>query len=412
MRIERIRKEITKKGARVVADVAWEEHAAPPDSLVIETSDQFATDFQPSPDAFLLALFPIAQWRGEKRILVEGSICCRLRDGLSAASELFAIWHPHCRPIEMEPTAGFAPTVPRTSRRAASFMSGGIDALSMLRSNQLDYAPSHPASIRDCLLLHGVHVHDHDANGISADWLARFDAYRERMEIFARDAGVTLIPVYTNIRTLYPTPSSWSGIGYGAGLISIAHCFSSRIDRIKIASVGIGMRAMAHGSQPWLDHHFSTDAVSVDHEQAAMTRFEKTRVVSDWPEAMSILRPCFGSAVAEGAINCGRCEKCVRTMLALVALKKLDRAPTFPFDNVTAEMLAPVWIDDPFSLIYHLQCVDALTARGRLDLVELILRKRDAYRHWQRRQKILAAARRALGLGRGSSLQQHSQPKR
>ena len=399
MRIERIRKESTPDGgARVVADVTWEDRAVPPDSLIIATSEEFASDLQPSPDAFLLALSSIAQWRGERRILVDGSVCCRLRDGLSAAVELFTTWHKHCRPIAIEATAGFAPSVPRDSRRAASFMSGGIDALCLLRSNQLDYAPSHPGSIRDILLLHGVHVHDHDAAGVSAEWLAHFESYVERMKVFSEQVGVTLVPVYTNIRTLYPTPESWAEMGMATGLISTALCLSGRIDRIKIASPGIGMRAMPIGSQHWLDHHFSSEAVSVEHEQAAMMRLEKTRIVSEWPEGMSVLRPCFGSAAPDGSINCGHCEKCVRTMLTLLAIDRLDRAPTFPFDDVTAEMLEPSWIDDPFLLDFHLQCIDGLTARGRNDLVNLILRKRDAYGHWQRRQRFLSVARSAIGL--------------
>jgi len=399
MRIERIRKEATADGgARVVADVIWEDRAAPPESLIIATSEEFAEDLQPSPDAFLLALFSIAQWRGERRILVEGTVCCRLRDGLSAAVELFTIWHRHCRRIGIEASGGFVPAVPRPDRRAASLMSGGIDALCLLRSNQLDYPPGHPGSIRDILLLHGVHVHDHDAAGISAEWLAHFESYAGRMKVFAEQVGVTLVPVYTNIRTFYPTPESWAEMGMGTGLVSTAHCFSGRIDRIKIASPGIGMRAMPIGSQPWLDHHFSSEAVAVEHEQAAMTRIEKTRIVSDWPEGMSVLRPCFGSAAPDGSINCGHCEKCVRTMLVLLAIDRLDRAPTFPFDDVTPQMLEPSWIDDPFLLDFHLQCVDSLTAKGRHDLVKLILRKRDAYGHWQRRQRILSVARRAIGL--------------
>lgn len=399
MRIERIRKENTGDGgARVVADVIWEDRAAAPDSLIIETSEEFAADLQPSADAFLLALSSIAQWRGERRILVEGTVCCRLRDGLSAAVELNTIWHKHTKRIGIEASGGFAPAVPRAGRRAASFMSGGIDALCLLRTNQLDYPPSHPGSIRDILLLHGVHVHDHDANGISPEWLAHFEAYAGRMKVFAKQVGVTLVPMYTNIRTFYPTPESWAEMGMATGLIATALCLSSRIDRIKIASPGIGMRAMPIGSQPWLDHHFSSEAVSVEHEQAAMMRIDKTRIVAEWGEGMSVLRPCFGSAAPDGSINCGHCEKCVRTMLTLLAIDRLDRAPTFPFDDVTVEMLEPSWIDDPFLLDFHLQCIDGLTARGRHDLVNLILKKRDAYGHWQRRQKIFSVARSAIGL--------------
>jgi hypothetical protein len=85
-------------------------------------------------------------------------------------------------------------------------------------------------------------------------------------------------------------------------------------------------------------------------------------------------------------------------MLALVALGKLDRAPTFPFDDVTPEMLEPIWIDDPGTLPYYAECIEPLIARGRSDLVEPILQKTDAWRRWQRRTKLRKFVRRMSGL--------------
>jgi len=399
MRIEQIRKELLPGRGRVTADIIWEDRDAPAESLVIETTEPFATELEPSRDAFLLAMFPLAQWHGESRIRIEGTICCRLRDGLSAAAELLALWYEHCGPIRIEPTEGFAPTLPRSEPRAASFLSGGIDALSLLRRNRLEYPEWHPGAICDSILFFGLGSGEFGETDDQPQRLAEFESYAQRITFLAERTGVTLIPIYTNIRSFYPPPSGWAAAGFGGGMLSAAFCLSGRIDRIEVASAGLGLRQQPRGSNPSLDHHFSTAAVAVHHAQPGLTRLEKTRIVADWPEGMAVLRPCVLDTIPlENRTNCGECEKCVRTMLALVALGKLDQAPTFPFDDVTPGMLELIWIDDPNILPYYMECIELLIARGRSDLVKPILRKVDEWRRWQRRQKLRHFIRRASGL--------------
>lgn len=401
MRIERVREERLGRWHRVAADVMWEDRDAPVQTLAIETVESFARDLEPVSDAFLVALLPLAQWLGERRIHIDGTICCRLRDGLGGATQLFALWYDRCRPLRIEPTRGFAATVVRREPRAASFLSGGIDALSLLRRNRLDYPSDHPAFIRDGMLLFGLNSYDADAEGPRPERVAAFESHVQRMTSFAEEAGAALIPIRTNIRALYPDFDSWKHVGCGAGILSTALCMPSRIDRVEVGSGGIGMHHPPRGSHPWLDHHYSTDAVAVHHAQIALTRFEKTRIVAEWEEGLSVLRSCFYERIPpHGRINCGECEKCVRTMLALVALGKLDRAPTFPADEVTASMLDPVRIEDRVGLHYYAECVDALIARGRDDLVRPLRRKIDAYRRRDRRRQVLAFAKGVTGFWR------------
>jgi hypothetical protein len=398
MRIERLREERAGKWHCVAADVTWENRDAPVQTLAIETTAPFARDLEPSADAFLLALLPLAQWLGETRIRVEGRVCSRLRDGLRAAMQLFALWYDRCRPLRIEPTHGFAPTIPRREPRAACFLSGGIDALSLLRSNRLDYPRDHPSSIRDGILLFGLNSFDAGASGPKPERLAAFESHADRMASFAEHAGVMLIPMRTNIRALYPDFASWWSVGFGAGTLSTALCVSGRIDRVELASAGLGMRLPPQGSHPWLDHHYAMEAVAIRHAQVALSRFEKTRIVGEWDEALSVLRSCLYVRIPDaGRINCGECEKCLRTMLALVALGKLDRAPTFAADDVTPAMLEPLSIEDQMGLAYHTQCADALAARNRHDLAVPLRRKIDAYRRRESRRRVLAFVRGVTG---------------
>ncbi len=374
MRIERIRKENFAGGARVSADVTWERFQEATRTLYIETSEEFADDLGLSADAFLVAMMPLAQWRGEDRVLVEGTVCTRLRDGLAMAADLFASWYPRCGAIRIEPTKGFVPTMPRETRRTASFLSGGVDALSLLRSNRLEYPDSHPRYISDCLLVFGLNSFDFDASGFKKDRIDSFEAHARRMGEFAKGAGATLIPATSNVRTFYPDFATWGSVGFAAGIISVALCFGSRFDVVQLASVGLGTACPPGSTHPLLDEQFSTEAVQVRHAQPALSRMEKVRNVAAWPQGLAVLRSCFYHAIPEG-INCGKCEKCVRTMLALLALGKLKEATTFPGDDVTPGMFDAFEIERDDTRLYYEQIAAALEGQGRPDLEAAIWRK-------------------------------------
>lgn len=64
---------------------------------------------------------------------------------------------------------------------------------------------------------------------------------------------------------------------------------------------------------------FSTDSLKMYSEGAALSRLEKTKVVSDYMPAYKYLNVCLVKSD-----NCSRCEKCSRTLLALDILEKLD----------------------------------------------------------------------------------------
>jgi hypothetical protein len=342
--------------------------------LYIESTEEFAADLSPSPDAFLAAMMPLAQWRGEKRVLIDGQVCTKLRDGLEMAADVFASWYPRCGEIEIEATGGFAPTMPREARRTASFLSGGVDALALLRSNRVEYPADHPRYISDCLLVFGFNSFDFDESGFRQDRIESFNAHSMRMEKFARMSNATLVTATSNARAFYPDFATWGSVGFAAGIISVALCFGTRFDEVQLASVGLGNACPPGGTHPLLDEQFSTEAVSVRHAQPGVTRMEKVRIVAGWPEGLGVLRSCFYHRIPEG-INCGKCEKCVRTMLALLAIGKLGEATTFPGGDVRPEMLDAFEIERDDTRLYYRQILDAFAGHERRDLADAIRRK-------------------------------------
>src|SRR5439155_14974464 len=80
------------------------------------------------------------------------------------------------------------------------------------------------------------------------------------------------------------------------------------------------------GSHPILDPHWSTEAVQVHNDGCEAQRLDKLQLVIQSDVAMRHLRVCYSNKLDR--YNCNRCEKCLRTKIALYALGALDRSQT------------------------------------------------------------------------------------
>lgn len=106
------------------------------------------------------------------------------------------------------------------------------------------------------------------------------------------------------------------------------------------------------------------------------SRLGKVRFLSTQPGVLDALRVCWDAgAIPQGYLNCGRCLKCVRTMLAFMACGQLATTKAFPFNDVTAEMMRATPIRTPAELELYLELLSPLEAMGRKDLTEIIKRK-------------------------------------
>jgi len=75
----------------------------------------------------------------------------------------------------------------------------------------------------------------------------------------------------------------------------------------------------------------------------AVLRMEKLREIAQDDLAMRYLRVCHERV--EGAYNCSRCEKCLRTMTVMQGLGVLQRCATFP-GEVRPEWVRALLLDE------------------------------------------------------------------
>jgi hypothetical protein len=371
---------ITKENgrARLQARVHWEDNARPDDTVFFETTDAFAEDIVISADPFVAGCLVPAVHLGEKRLAVDGGLCPGLREGLVTAMGILSHWSGgRYRPLAIEAATSRENIPSSTARRAGLCLSGGIDSLAALRLNRLNYRKKDPWYINDGLMVHGF-----DIGGVVARG-AKYPVFHRAMAAMtavADDAGITLVPVYTNVRHLCDERDLWLTYFFGAVLAAAGHALRGRLRLLFIASSYDIPNLHPCGSHPMLDPEFSSQVLSVRHRDLALSRLEKHRIVAEWPAAFNNFRVCLANV--PNLLNCGRCEKCVRTMTELTAIGKLQDTRAFVEDSVTPEHFEGFDITIRGRDLFYRDLLAPLAAQGRQDLVDTIQRKLgDAYSH-------------------------------
>jgi hypothetical protein len=370
MRIENLRSEKTQGKARVDATVIWEDCDRPEQEIYFEIPHEYAESLTCHPHAFLVGCIVPAARHGEKRIAIDAEICPELRNGLLRVMHWLRSWYGYPgEPVRIETRQGVRFPTARAEERAGSFLSGGIDSLAALRQNRLDFPRNHPYSIKDCLFVHGFDI------GGMANGDNEIESYRRglaALKPIVEDAGVTLIPVGTNVRHLDDDMGFWMYQFHGAALASVAHALSKRLSRVYIAS-SVHIAALEPwGSHPVLDPNFSSAELRLQHADQVFSRLDKVRLLADWDSALENLRVCTENP--PGRLNCEICEKCVRTMLELLVVGKLSPTSAFQADNVSPALLdAALQIDLLRSLMpEYAELIPALEVLGRSDLRNVI----------------------------------------
>jgi hypothetical protein len=332
---------------------------------------------------------------GEERVFVDAEICPELRDGLITAMSLLRYWFykPDRALVRIEAKVRSGMPIPRTPERAGFFFSGGIDSFATLRANRLNFPSEHPWSIKDGLLVYGLELDKPEA----------FEYVVDSLSGAAQDIGITLIPVYTNVYLNYRQEDAADGFMFwtyefqGSALSAIAHTFAQRFTVVSIAAGDDIPHLYPYGSHPVLDPNYSSSDLRIRHDGVALSRFTKAKLVADWDVALQNLRVCnYYKRYQPGQLNCGQCEKCVRTMLELLALGVLDQTRAFPHDDVSEELVrTAVRIRHDDLMYYYQELIAPLAERGRHDLgraVEFKLAeycKRQRIKNWKARGRQL-----------------------
>ncbi len=384
MKIENLRSEKNGNKARAAATVTWEDCERPAYDLFFEVDEQFSESLSCDPHAFLIGCAIPALHFGEERVFIDGEICPELRNGLLTAMTWLCHWfyEPGRRPVRIEAALRSNGSHPHPPARAGSFFSGGIDSFATLLTNRRDYPLEHPGSVKDGLLIYGLEQDDPEI----------FKYVLDPMKRAADALDITLIPVYTNVYLNYRQEDAgnkfkfWTYEFQSAALSAVAHALSRRLTVVSIpATDSLPEEALAtngkhprpYGTHPVLDLNYSSLNLRIRHDGITLSRLDKTRIVADSEAALQNLRVCNNyKSYRPGLLNCGRCEKCLRTMLALEIVGVLDRTEVFQARDLHKTMSLQKELD-PY---YYLELLPYLRDKGLGDLAKIIERKNTIFR--------------------------------
>lgn len=374
MQISNLKSIKKEERVRVAATVIWEDCDQPRKDIYIETEEPFAADISCNPHAFLVGCLIPAMHFGEKRIVLDAAICPGLKEGLETVMSLIKEWSGgHLHPLSIEAKTSSSVKYVKKQRQAGLFLSGGIDSLAALRANKLTYPEIHPGTIKDCLFVHGFDIGGVVQRGMKYHV---FERAKTAMSRVVEDVNVNLIPIYTNIRHLCDERKLWLEKFFGAVLASVAHAFASRLELVYIASSYDIPNLVPCGSHPMLDPEYSSFDMRIKHRDLSLSRLDKLRIVAGWDVALNNIRVCLANV--QDRMNCGKCEKCVRTMLGLLAIGALDKTEAFVENDVSPDLLSGFSITIRHRESFYRELLEPLKAQGHDDLVHVIKSKLSA----------------------------------
>jgi hypothetical protein len=318
MRITNLRLEDSPGGRRAAAQVIWEQAKRPTETLFFEVAGPWADRLQLRPEAFVLACLPSAFWCGERRLTIDAALCPRLGQGLHQLTQLWEAQHRRGSGLFIEPQAGWQVPDRAAGEFTAAFLSGGVDALSTLLSNRLDYPITHAGSIRACLFLYGTNAKQMGSDGPDLERLNFYRTHQKRLQVLAESESFDLLPIITNVRRFSSDYASWAGIGYVPATLAVAHLFTGSFTRVLFAANGMQIN---EDPEAVAVHLCSSAGLDAWIDQPGVSRMQKLEFLGRWPAWLELIQPCHLVAIPGGeSLNCGHCEKCVRTKLALLSL--------------------------------------------------------------------------------------------
>ena len=384
MRIENLRSERNGDRKRVAATVIWEDCKRPLLDLYFDTDEEFEKDLTINPHSFLVAGIMPAMWHGEERIFIDEAICPQLRDGLETAMALLRHWwYPKDKKLtRIEAKTSSNKLFPESKNRSGMFFSGGIDSLASFRKNRLFFPLGHPWSIKDGLLVFGLETEDID----------KFEHVKNSLSKFSKEAGLTLIPVYTNIRQLDDDWMFWQRQFQDSVYSSIAHAFCNRLDVVSISSTYDIPHMQRDGSHPLLDINYSSSDLIIRHDAIQMSRLEKIKLLAEWELGMQNIRTCNKSELYQNeALNCGKCWKCVSAMLAFLSLGVLEKTNAFSQQDLTKEIVDAAIEIYGTTLCFYEDLPPLLIGKGRPDLAAVLESKIAEYQRGRELKQLYAA---------------------
>jgi hypothetical protein len=297
---------------RVQALVSYDDRRVAPEMYWVELPQSYAESLGRSGSPWVLAMLPLAATLGEP-LTVDHPVDPMLFEGIREIMQLWRYWFPAMHVVELDADQASLAVV-RDRTAVGQFFSGGVDSF----FTALRHAAGSPSRSDAFLFVWGF--------DIALEKRAALDTAVAGLRRAADGLGRALIIAASNIRKGRAGTVPWATLGHGLAMGQIGLHLEHAFTRILIPSTDGYRETGPWGSHVLLDHLMSTSNVRFIHDGPSFTRLEKVRLIAASPPARSTLRICWKS---DAGTNCGRCEKCLRTLIALELLGVFSACQSF-----------------------------------------------------------------------------------
>jgi hypothetical protein len=271
-------------------------------SLWYRVPSEYAALIPSSCDSFAVATLMLAMSQSTD-VVVHGEVSPSLLRNLEEFQSAWVCWCPQkYQKIEITAEVEREQLSAAPEEKAIAAFSGGVDSCFTVFRHKAGRAGRLTRNLQAGLMVHGFDIP-----------LAQqqvFERAEEKSRAILASLGVELITMTTNFREL---PQDWEDVfgaavasalmllrgGYTIGLLPSSYTYQSLF--------------LPWGSNPLTDPLLSSHAFQIIHDGIAFKRIEKIRELTHFPAALQGLRVCWEGEQLDR--NCGRCEKCIRTIL-------------------------------------------------------------------------------------------------
>jgi hypothetical protein len=240
---------------------------------------------------------------------VQGSISRQLHEGLDRYQRVFHNWFPERFKVIEVRASGLRNDVTSQATGIGAAFSGGVDSFyTFLTIKQ---------RLTSTIFMAGFDM------PVNLTW--SIGELANSYSAMMNDAGIEFISGSTNIRT-FVNSVDWTN-AHGPALMATALFFKHRLSEFYIPSSYTEGSYPRWGSHPELDSLLSSGSLRFVHHGSEKNRVQKLAFVARSPMTYERLRVCWIQDI--GLKNCGVCEKCVRTQIALEIVGALAKYKTF-----------------------------------------------------------------------------------
>jgi hypothetical protein len=252
------------------------------------------------------------------KLRVEGLVDKQLLRSLDGYMHYWVRWCPELfRLVEIE-AEGWQEVQHNREPGLISCFSGGVDSwYSCLRAGEDLGVP-----MKSLMFMHG-----HD---IALNKRDMYDQQALQYEKILRERSLRLLRIETNAQeTAKKFQLNWGKVAHGIYLAAGMHVFSHRHTAGCFPSSDIASTlTYPWGSNPVTDPLLSSEEMTMHYHDCKVPKFQKILELVKHEDVTSSLRVCYQNH--EQSTNCGRCGKCLQTVIKMHVAKPDSWRRAFP----------------------------------------------------------------------------------